>query len=49
VAKSATWQGADLRALEPAEIERLLGDTILKEFKVRLERIWLEYQTPLSS
>ena len=49
VAKPATWQGADLRALEPAEIERLLGDTILKEFKVRLERIGLEYQTPLAS
>jgi hypothetical protein len=46
IAKPATWQGADLRALPPAEMERLLGDTVLKEFKVRLERIGLEYQTP---
>jgi hypothetical protein len=44
--KAATWQGADLRSLEPAELERLLGDTVLKEFRVRLERVGLEYQTP---
>jgi len=46
IAKPAQWQGADLRALEPAEMERLLGDTVLKEFKIRLGRIGLEYQTP---
>ena len=46
IAKPASWQGADLRGLEPAEIERLLGDTVLREFKVRLERIGLEYQSP---
>lgn len=34
--------------LEPAALERLLGDTILNEFKVRLERIGLEYQTPIA-
>ena len=44
--KPATWQGADLQALEPAELEKLLGETVLREFKVRLGRIGLEYQTP---
>ena len=42
----AKWQGADLTTLEPTELEALLGDTVLKEFKVRLSRIGLEYQTP---
>ncbi|MEB2345816.1 MAG: hypothetical protein OZ948_13880 [Deltaproteobacteria bacterium] len=42
----AKWQGADLSALEPAEMERLLADTVLKEFKTRLGRIGIEYQTP---
>ena len=43
---AASWQGADLNALEPEEMEALLADTVLKEFKLRLERIGLEYQTP---
>lgn len=42
----AQWQGADLRALDPSEMEALLADTVLKEFKLRLERIGIEYQTP---
>jgi hypothetical protein len=41
-----TWQGAELDALEPEEMERLLADTVLKEFKIRLGRIGIEYQTP---
>ncbi|MCU0670718.1 MAG: hypothetical protein MUF70_15420 [Myxococcota bacterium] len=45
-APKAKWQGEDLAALEPAEMERLLADTVLKEFKTRLARIGLEYQTP---
>jgi len=45
-APKAKWQGADIGNLEPAEMERLLADTVLKEFKVRLTRIGLEYQTP---
>jgi len=45
-APKAKWQGADLSNLEPEEMERLLADTVLKEFKVRLARIGLEYQTP---
>jgi hypothetical protein len=28
-------------------MENLLADTVLHEFKVRLERIGLEYQTPV--
>jgi hypothetical protein len=46
ITRSATWQGADLRALPPAEMEQLLSGTVLKEFKIRLERIGLEYQSP---
>jgi hypothetical protein len=42
----ASYQGADLGALAPEEMEGLLADTVLKEFKVRLGRLGLEYQTP---
>jgi hypothetical protein len=42
----ASYQGADLGMMEPEEMEGLLADTVLKEFKVRLERIGLEYQSP---
>lgn len=42
----ARWQGADLQTLEPAEIEGLLADTVLKEFQARLGRIGIDYQTP---
>jgi len=45
-APKAEWHGADLNALEPEEMERLLADTVLKEFKIRLGRIGIEYQTP---
>jgi len=44
--KPAQWQGARLDELEPQEMERLLSDTVLREFKIRLERIGIEYQTP---
>ena len=40
------WQGVDIAAAEPAELEALLSNTILKEFKIRLERIGIDYQTP---
>jgi 1,2-phenylacetyl-CoA epoxidase catalytic subunit len=40
------WQGQNLAELEPREMEALLGDTVLKEFKIRLNRIGLEYQSP---
>jgi rubrerythrin len=42
----ARWQGADLQNMEPAEMEGLLADTVLKEFQVRLGRIGIDYQTP---
>jgi len=45
-APKAQWQGADLSALEPEQMEHILADTVLKEFKTRLSRIGLEYQTP---
>ncbi|NNL66201.1 MAG: ferritin-like domain-containing protein [Myxococcales bacterium] len=44
--EQGTWQGAKLGDLEPEEMEGLLADTVLKEFKTRLGRIGIEYQTP---
>jgi hypothetical protein len=41
-----SWHGVQLGAASPEELEQVLGDTILKEFKLRLDRIGLEYQTP---
>lgn len=41
------YQGADLGAMAPEEMEMLLADTVLKEFKTRLGRIGLEYQSPI--
>jgi hypothetical protein len=43
----ARWQGVDLAEMEPEAMEDVLADTVLKEFKVRLGRIGLEYQTPV--
>jgi len=45
---AATWQGVRLGDASPAELESALGGTILKEFKIRLERIGIEYQTPVA-
>ena len=44
---SGEWQGLRLSDAPPEELEAVLGGTILKEFKLRLERIGIEYQTPL--
>ena len=44
--QSQVWHGTDLASADPAEMEAVLADTVLKEFKVRLDRIGLEYQTP---
>jgi len=41
------YQGADLGAMQPEQMEHLLADTVLKEFKTRLGRIGIEYQTPV--
>lgn len=43
------WQGASLAELDPNQLEALLSSTVLNEFKTRLGRIGLEYQTPLAS
>jgi 1,2-phenylacetyl-CoA epoxidase catalytic subunit len=40
------WQGVRLGEASPEELEGVLESTILKEFKLRLERIGIEYQTP---
>jgi hypothetical protein len=40
------FRGADLGVMAPEEMESLLADTVLKEFKIRLGRLGLEYQTP---
>ena len=46
-AAPASWQGVRLGEASPAELEAALGGTILKEFKIRLERIGITYQTPV--
>jgi rubrerythrin len=43
----ARWQGVDLSGMEPEEMEAVLADTVLKEFKIRLGRIGIDYQTPV--
>lgn len=40
------WHGADLSYSPPEELEAVLGDTVLAEFKTRLSRVGIEYQTP---
>jgi len=40
------YQGVDLGVLQPEEMEDVLADTVLKEFKTRLGRIGIDYQTP---
>jgi len=45
-ARSAEFHGHDLAEMDPEEMEGLLADTVLKEFKTRLGRIGIEYQTP---
>jgi hypothetical protein len=40
------WHGTDLSAASPEEMEGVLAGTVLKEFKVRLGRIGIDYQTP---
>ncbi len=42
----ANYQGVDLARMQPEDMEQVLADTVLKEFKTRLGRIGLEYQTP---
>lgn len=46
VPKTQVWHGTNLASADPEELEAVLADTVLKEFKIRLNRIGLEYQTP---
>jgi rubrerythrin len=41
-----TWKGIDLADASSEELEKTLTNVVLNEFKVRLERLGLEYQTP---
>lgn len=43
----AVYQGVDLTSASTEEMEKLLASTVLGEFKTRLARIGLEYQSPL--
>ncbi len=43
-----SWHGTNLRTATPDEMEAVLGDTVLGEFKTRLARIGLEYQAPVA-
>jgi hypothetical protein len=43
----AKWQGRELSAMKPEDMEVVLADTVLKEFKTRLGRIGIDYQTPV--
>jgi 1,2-phenylacetyl-CoA epoxidase catalytic subunit len=45
-ATSSDWHGTNLATATPEEMEAVLAGTVLKEFKVRLGRIGIEYQTP---
>ena len=45
-ATASRWHGTDLSTASPDEMEAVLAGTVLKEFKIRLGRIGLEYQSP---
>jgi len=42
----ANWKGIDLASASSEELQNTLTNVVLNEFKVRLERLGLEYQTP---
>jgi hypothetical protein len=46
-ANGASWQGHELSKMKPEDMEGILADTVLKEFKTRLGRIGIDYQTPV--
>jgi 1,2-phenylacetyl-CoA epoxidase catalytic subunit len=45
-APAAEWHGTDLTTASPEQMEALLADTVLGEFKTRLGRVGIDYQTP---
>jgi len=46
VQEKAMYHGKDLNASDSEDMQAVLADTVLNEFKVRLGRIGLEYQAP---
>ena len=46
VSGDTTWHGTDFVTASAEEMEAVLADTVLGEFKTRLGRIGLDYQTP---
>ncbi len=44
--KSQVWHGTDLANADSEQMESVLANTVLGEFKTRLARIGLEYQAP---
>jgi hypothetical protein len=42
----AQWHGIDLTSASTEELEGVLSDTVLREFKTRLTRIGIDYQSP---
>jgi rubrerythrin len=44
---NAQWNGVNLATADPKDMENALADSVLKEFKVRLNRLGIEYQTPV--
>lgn len=44
--EETTWHGTNLNEASPEEMEAVLADTVLHEFKTRLARIGLEYRSP---
>lgn len=42
-----TWHGTDLATASAEDMEAVLADTVLGEFKTRLGRIGLDYQSPM--
>lgn len=44
--EGVTWHGADLMTATPDVMEAVLADTVLNEFRTRLDRIGIEYQSP---
>ena len=45
--RRAVYHGIDLAHMTPEAMEEVLADTVLKEFKLRLDRVGIEYQTPV--
>lgn len=44
--ESTEWHGTELADATTEDLEAVLADTVLGEFKTRLGRIGLEYQSP---